>query len=125
MMLEPYSSIWPFIATIGNHDITGDNLNVYLLSYPFPYQYPDLQYYTLIIGDTTFISFNPNAIIYNFTNSSSVMQSLLTELTQSISSANTSFVIPFSHYPFFCSQNITPQCSTNNLSLYPIQNLFN
>jgi hypothetical protein len=46
---------------------------VYNNSYNFAYQ-NNTQFYNFVLGPVTFISFNPNAIIYNLANSAQVMQ---------------------------------------------------
>lgn len=70
LMLEPFSSIWPFMATIGNHEqLTENDLAVFNASFNYPYTDNNF-YYNFSIGQATFVSFNPDAVAYGDSNAS-------------------------------------------------------
>lgn len=125
-MLERYSSVWPFMATLGNRDSNYTNASyIYNLTYPYPYQYPNQFYYNFVLGDVTFISYDPTQVLFNNSEGPTQLQQLISNINQTLNASTTKFNIPFSHYPFLCTSTTTnPPCSFTNQTLYPIQQLF-
>lgn len=122
VMLEPFASVWPFIPAPGNHEsIFNNSIYIYNLSYYAPNSDTTELYYTFMMGPVTFVSFDPESIVYNDPDSAATMQYLLTAFNQTFKSETTKYVIPFSHYPFVCSNTyVNPSCSQLNQSLFPI-----
>jgi hypothetical protein len=74
-MIEPFASIWPFMATPGNHE-SYDIMSMYLynLTYMFPNQNISKNYYTFTLGPVTFISFNPYSVVYREPEAETILQ---------------------------------------------------
>ena len=68
LMMEPFSSVWPLMATIGNHDQIAPN-DTLIFEASFPYPYSASFYYNFTLGQVTFVSFNPDDVCYNDTDS--------------------------------------------------------
>ena len=123
LMIEPYSSAWPFMATPGAIDQQDPNDQLlFNSSFNYPYM-DDNYYYNFTYGEFTFISFNTYPVVTNQSNGQEILSQIIQELNSSLQNSPTSYVIPFSHYPFFCSYSNASYCQTNNQTLWPLQNL--
>lgn len=103
-MLEPFASVWPFMATAGNHEMAYSSaIYIFNLTFPYPYLDQNQFYYVFSLGPVTFIQFNPYPIIYNTSQAQQSMQFLLSAMNNSFTVSTTPFTIAYSHYPMVCS----------------------